>query len=112
MTTPIATVNNDDDLVNVVTAIAHENGEKLRTMSQKKQWKFVRREIKAHEVAWVAWTEGEDLHCVCIKGRGRLGVLTTTAFRVESRIDAIAVAEELGDGTTPELGHAMPAGVM
>ena len=106
MNTP--TVKTEDDVVNMVLAIAHENGEQLRTMSEKKQWRFVRRAIKKHDVAWVTWAEAGDLHCVCIKGRGRLGILTTTAFRCESRLDAIAVAEEFGDFIPPEMGHEMP----
>jgi hypothetical protein len=111
MITPIPTIKNDDDIIEAVCALAHANGERLRKMPEKRQWRFVRRSIKAHEVAWVVWEEAGDLHCVCIKGRGRLGILTTTAFRCEGRLDAIAVAEEFGDGIAPELGHAMPGAV-
>lgn len=111
MTTPRAVVENEDDLTAAVDALAHENAGRLRTMSIKQQHEFVRRSIKAHEVVFVGWEEGENLHYYQIKGRGRLGRLSTTAFWVAGRGDAIGMAEELGDGA-PHLAHEMPAGVM
>ena len=111
MIASIASINNDQDILDMVRAMAHANGQRLRTMSPRQQRKFARRSIKAHEVAWVIWIERNEYHCYCIKGRGRLGRLSTTAFAVEGRADAIGMAEEWGDGA-PHLAHDMPPGVM
>src|SRR5262245_6019007 len=111
MNTPFPTVENDNDILQWVQTISHVNGERLRVMpSYRKQRVYVRKAIKEHEVVWVMWEDDDQIYCCCIKGRGRLGVLTTTAFCVAGRVDAIAIAEEFGDGW-PDL-HEMPKAVM
>lgn len=106
----LPTVENDADILQWVRSISYDNGERLRAMSYRKQISYVRKSIKAHEVVWLAWEDDDRFCCHCIKGRGRLGVLSTTAFYVASRMDAISIAEEWGEGW-PDL-HEMPAGVM
>ena len=107
MNAPRATITNDDDLTSAVDALAHENADRLATMTERQQHKYVRRSIRDHEVVFVIWEEGENLHYYQIKGRGRLGRLSTTAFAVRGRADAIGMAEEMGDGA-PHLAHEMP----
>jgi hypothetical protein len=106
ITEQIPIIKNDDDIIEMVRAVSYQNGERLRKMSYRKQRSFVRKAIKSHEVVWLAWEDGDEFHCYCIKGRGCLGVLKSTAFHVASRTDAIAVATEWGDGW-PDL-HEMP----
>ena len=56
------------------------------------------------------WEEGENQHYYQIKGRGRLGRLSSTAFFVRGRADAIGMAEEMGEGA-PHLAHSMPGAI-
>jgi hypothetical protein len=104
------TIENGEDVLQWVRSISYENGERLRVMSYQKQRAYVRKSIAEHEVVWLAWEDDDQFYCFCIKGRGRLGELSTTAFYVASRMDAISLAEEYGDGW-PGL-HEMPSGVM
>ena len=78
--------------------------------TERQQHKYVRRSIRDHEVVFVIWEEGENQHYYQIKGRGRLGRLSSTAFFVRGRADAIGMAAEMGDGA-PHLAHEMPGAI-
>ena len=106
ITEQVPVIKNDDDIIEMVRAVSYQNGERLREMSYRKQRSFVRKSIKTHEVVWLSWEDDDEFHCYCIKGRGRRGVLKSTAFRVENRMDAICIATEWGEGW-PDL-HEMP----
>ena len=110
MNTLRAIVKNDDDLTTAVDALARENADRLATMTERQQHRYVRRSISDHDVVFVIWEEGENLHYYQIKGRGRLGRLKTTAFAVKGRADSIGMAEEWGGGA-PHLAHEMPGAV-
>ena len=103
----IPVVNNETDLTAAVYALAHKNADRMVPMTERQRHKYVRRSIRAHEVAFVIWEEGENEHYYQIKGRGRLGRLSSTAFFVQGRADAIGMAVDLGDGA-PHLAHATP----
>jgi hypothetical protein len=107
VTAPYPIVENEDDLTAAVDALAHENADRLATMTERQQHRYVRRSIRVHEVVFVIWEEDENQHHYQIKERGRLGRLSSTAFFVRGRADAIGMAEEMGDGA-PHLAHDMP----
>ena len=107
----IPVVENEDDLTTAVYALAHENADRMVTMTEGQRHKYVSRSIRNHEVAFVIWEEGENDHFYQIKGRGRLGRLSSTAFFVRGRADAIGMAVDLGDGDAPHLACEMPRAV-
>jgi hypothetical protein len=112
MSAPFASVTNEDALTDAVLAMANKNAERLSKMSHRRQHKYVRNLVLSTTVVFVCWHESGHTHFYCIKGRGLLGLHSTTAFAVEDRADAIAMAEDLGDGDAPHLAYEMPAGVM
>ena len=103
--TPV--VENEDDLTAAVDALAHKNAGRLTTMTERQQHKYVRRSIQGPRGRIRNLGRGRERSLLSDQRARPSWRLSSTAFFVRGRSDAIGMAEDLGDGA-PHLAHAMP----